>query len=378
MKMLLLLPFVVIGYPLFAQSKLPVIRAHSKKALIIEGEDEKHHWNISPEAKPDVHTLTKSVKPKRVAFYTDIDSIKMTVKPGEQFDFIVLLNDKDSCYTRMEGWPVKNYSHQKPATHDTISFTLTEFNNLKVSAVLNSTDTLDLKFDSGTTGLLLTNDAIKQKTRLADPEKPNNSLQMGNMTWDSLRVYPVVLSGQETDGRFGWDLFDGKIVEIDYDKNLFIVHTRAPKISKAYTRFDMEYLNTLFCIQGALEIKNKKYPGRFLFDNGYQRTIMLDTVIMHEQNYPRDMRVIKTVIMRNGQGKEIPLITVNNEQLKLGKYALFNIPVQLMTAANPARFKTHILGNEVLKRFNTILDFQNNYVYVKPNHLVDLPYIDAK
>ena len=57
---------------------------------------------------------------------------------------------------------------------------------------------------------------------------------------------------------------------------------------------------------------------------------------------------------------------------------LFNIPMQLMTTANPARFKTHILGNEVIKRFNTILDFQNNYVYLKSNNLFDLPYKDAK
>jgi hypothetical protein len=31
-------------------------------------------------------------------------------------------------------------------------------------------------------------------------------------------VYPVTLSGQGTDGRFGWDLFKEKIVVLDYDK----------------------------------------------------------------------------------------------------------------------------------------------------------------
>lgn len=378
MKIISLILLSFLPSVVFAQNNLPVIRANSKKAFIIEGEDERRNWNLNPGTEFDVFTVTKSVKPKWIRFYTDIDSIKAKIKPNEKLEFIVLLNGKDTCYTRIESLPIKNYSRQKMETHDTLRFTLTEFNNIKLKAILNKTDTLDLKFDSGTTGLLLTNDAIRNKTHLSADDKADNFLQMGNLAWDSLRVYPVELSGQGTDGRFGWDLFDGKVVEIDYDENLFIVHSRLPGMKRQYSKFDIEYTHTLFCIQAELQVKDKKYKSRFLFDNGYQRTIMLDTSIMNEQNYPKDLEVIKKVIMKNGQGKEIPVLTVNNERLNLGKQSLLNIPVQLLATGNPARFKTHILGNEVLKRFNTILDFQNNYVYLKPNSLLDQPYKDAK
>jgi hypothetical protein len=379
MKILFFLVLSVIaGSVSVAQKKIPLIKANSNKAIIIEGDDDKYKWGIDPAIKPDVHFISKNTTPKWVKFYTDIDSLKVKLQPGKKFDFIVLLNGKDSCYTRLESPAVKNYARQKPATHDTIRFVLTEFNNLKVKAVLNKKDTLDLKFDSGTTGLLLTTDAIKTKTHLSQMETASNTLQLGNLSWDSLRVYPVVLSGQGTDGRFGWDLFDGKVVEIDYDKNIFVVHSKRPPISKAYARFDIEYIHTLFCINGSLQVKHRKYPGRFLFDNGYQRTIMLDTTLVAEQQYPRDLEIIKKVVMKNGQGKEVPVYTVNNERLNLGKNILLNIPVQLMTTANSAGFKTHILGNEVLKRFNTFLDFQNNVVYLAPNGLFNLPYTDAK
>lgn len=378
MKVSILTVSLFLSSFVLAQKNLPVIKASSKRAFIIEGEDERRNWNLSPGPEFDVFTVTKSVKLKWIKFYTDIDSIKFRIRPNEKFDFIVLLNGKDTCYTRIESLPIKNYSKQKIETHDTLRFMLTEFNNVKLKAILNKMDTLDLKFDSGTTGLLLTNDAIRNKTHLSLDDNADNTLQMGNLAWDSLRVFPVELSGQGTDGRFGWNLFDGKIVEIDYDKNLFIVHSRLSGISRQYSKFDIEYTHTLFCIQGELQMKNKKYKSRFLFDNGYQRTIMLDTSIMNEQHYPKDLEIIKKVIMRNGQGKEIPVITVNNERLNLGKQSLLNIPVQLLTTGNPARFKTHILGNEVLKRFNTILDFQNNYVYLKPNSLLDQPYKDAK
>jgi len=378
MKISISLILIFITAASFAQKSVIVIKANSKKAFIIEGEDDRHNWNLSPETKLDVYTITKSIKPQWVKFYTDIDSIKVKIKPGKHFDFIVLLDNKDSCHTRIESPPIKNYSKKRPVTHDTIPFTLTDFNNVKIKAILNNTDTLNLMFDSGTTGLLLTNAAIKNKTHLSNNSKADNTLKIRNLVWDSLQVYPVELSGQGTDGRFGWDLFDGKIVEIDYDKSIFIVQTNLPRINEVYSKLNMEYMHTLFCITGELEIKNKKYKNRFLFDNGYQRTAMLDTVLMNEQHYPKDLTVIKKVIMKNGQGKDVPIITVNNEQLNLGKQVLLNIPVQLLATSNPARFKTHILGNEVLKRFNTILDFQNNFVYLKPNGLMNLPYKDAE
>jgi len=376
MKIFTLIFLLLVTHLAFGQSKLPVIRATSKKAIIIEGDDDRYNWSLSPKTRPDIHTLTKSPKPKWVRFYTDIDSIKVKLKPGEKFDFIVLLNEKDSCYTRIESPAIKNYAKQYPVLHDTLKFILTSFNNLKFKAILNHADTLNLMFDSGTTGLLLTNECIKHKIHSLNLENGQHQLQVGNLIWKGLRIYPVELSGQETDGRFGWDLFDGKVVEIDYDKCLFIVHTQLPKIGKGYSQLKMDYRHSVFCINAALQIKNKKYKNLFLFDSGYQRTIMLDTVLTKEQQFPDDLKVIKRVIMKNGQGRDIPVITVNNERFNIGNESLFNIPVQLMATANPARFKTHILGNEVLKRFNTVLDFQNNLVYLKLNTLTNLPYVE--
>ena len=71
-----------------------------------------------------------------------------------------------------------------------------------------------------------------------------------------------------------------------------------------------------------------------------------------------------------------------NQVVEINKIGFDNIcanhiPVQLLSTPNPARFKTHILGNELLKRFITALDFQNDFVYMKPNSLMGLPYIDA-
>lgn len=358
-----------------AQKKLPILQASSSKAYIKEENEEKRIWYLNSKAKPDVYTLNKTAKPKWVNFYTDIDSLKVKLKPGEKYNFIVLLNKKDSCFTQFQSPIIKDYSKSKTQIHDTIPFVLSPYNNIIFKVILDKKDTLNLKFDSGATDFLLTNDAIK-KLKLENLSE--HSFQLGNHVFANQQIYPVELSGQGTEGRFGWNLFDGKIVEIDYDRNIFIIHTHLSNIDKNFQKLPIEYTHTLFCIQGELQLKEKKYKNRFLFDNGYQRTIMLDENLMKEQKYPKEeLTIIKKVIMKNGEGKEIPVLTVNNDRLNLGNYSLMNIPVQLLTTANPARFTTHILGNEVLKRFNTILDFQHNAVYLKPNSLWNEKYTEG-
>ncbi len=87
-----------------AQKKLPIIKATSNLVDIKDGKKfQKSSWTITPEAKPDVFTTSS----KEVIFYTDIDSIKIKVKQDEnwKYDFIVLLNGKDSAYTQVQFKP---------------------------------------------------------------------------------------------------------------------------------------------------------------------------------------------------------------------------------------------------------------------------------
>lgn len=358
------------------QNKLPLIKASAFKATITEGEDEISAWYLDARIKPDVFTMSKTINAKKLKFKTDIDSISLKLKPGQSFEFIVLLGDSDSCYTKIVCPSVKNFSYLEPAVHDTIPFVLSPYNNIIVKSIVNDKDTLNLKFDTGTNGFLLTNETLVNKVDI--PKLDKNKFQIGKQIFEKQEIFPVVLSGQGSDGRFGWNIFDGMIVEIDYDLNLFIIHSKLPKINKAFRKFDMYYAHTLLSMDGALQIKQKKFKSRFLFDNGYQRTLMLDQNVMQRQSFPKEgLEVIKKTVMQNGQGKEIPVITANNEIFKLGNFTLTNVPVQLMTTENPAGFETHIMGNEVLKRFNTILDFQKNKIYLRPNKLYNENYAEG-
>ncbi|MCC9066417.1 retroviral-like aspartic protease family protein [Flavobacterium piscisymbiosum] len=280
---------------------------------------------------------------------------------------------------------VNAFAQKEKVMRDSISMKINEQNTIYVEAVFNETDTLVLNFDTGTTELILIYNVLKNKNKIKSATQLYNTpynLKIGTNNY-KVKVYDAELTGHGTDGRFGWDLFKNKIVELNYDKNLMVVHSILPDYvekNKEFTKLNMEFIEDLLLVVSEIKQSNVVNKNVFLFDTGYQRTAMLDNDLMAQGKFPAEkMEVIKKVIMKGAQGNEIPVITSNLEMLKIGKYKLKNVPVQQTTANKPLKdINVHILGNEVLKRFNTFLDFQKNVVYLKPNHLFNDKYIEGK
>ena len=99
-KLSLAFALILLGHLLFAQVKIPTIRATSKVVDIRDGNVfKKGYWNITPDAHPDVYTTSFSKKTKRITFYTNQDSITFNVKSNSYFLFNILLNNKDTALT---------------------------------------------------------------------------------------------------------------------------------------------------------------------------------------------------------------------------------------------------------------------------------------
>lgn len=101
--------------PIPAQQKLATIKATSGKVAVKDGEVyQKGIWNLSPEINPDIYYPLEPIREKNITFYTDIDSISFNIIPGNNYDFIILLNDKDTCYTRIS--TIKSVQKAEPET----------------------------------------------------------------------------------------------------------------------------------------------------------------------------------------------------------------------------------------------------------------------
>jgi len=359
------------GRSVFAQSKLPVIKATSKKVAINDGGYlDKNTWSLAPKIKPDVFTADRTRKPKWVTFYTDIDSIRVRVKPGTRFDFIVLLNGKDSCYTQIaSAIAPEAMLESNIATDDSIPFTLTSFNAIKVRTVINDTDTVNLHFDLSSFDFVLMKEVIAKRAF-----SKVHKLQMGSLVWNDPVINSSALTAHEMDGRFGWNLFEGKKVEIDYDHNLIIIHSRLPAL-KGYARSKIKFIHSYLCAEAVFKIENKKYVGDFMFDTGSDQALILDSSWARHQNFPTDhLKLIRTSVLRDARGLKYETRTVLSPLLEINGLVVRDIPTLVLGSKTPTNFEINFFGNDLLKRFNMVLDFRKDYLYLKPNRLMSLKY----
>jgi hypothetical protein len=383
MKAILIILIILIPFYGFSQKKLPVIKANSVQAKVYEQGNPGSSWYINPKIKLDVFTTGKLTKSKTIKFKTDIDSITFKIGPGQKRDFIVILNGKDSCLTQIQGPELKNFRRVSPEIHDSIPFFVNKYNTNFLPIVFNGTDSLLMNFDSGATEIdfttLALSQKIKSKPKLYDTDY---DIKIGSQTFKS-KIYDIELAGNETDGLLGWNIFDGMIVELDYDKNKMILHSTMPKqISQdqKYEKFKITYIKNKPFIESEISQSGTTDKSLFFFDLGYQRTVMLDNDLLQQTQFPAEkMEIIKKIIMHGTRGNEIPVTTVNLQSLKIGNFELKNVPAQIMGQSKPMPgVNVHYLGNDILKRFNTILDFQKDVIYLKPNHLYDVAYADQK
>jgi hypothetical protein len=368
-----------------AQTHLPLIRATSAHVAIRDGGYlDKNAWTLSPKAKPDVYTADRTRETKWVTFYTDLDSIRLQVKPGTRTNFVILLNGRDSCYTQVvSSLPRPLTRRPAAAAPDTIPFTLTADDIIAVRAVLNQQDTLLLHFDTGSFEVRLTREAILHKTHLLADQaaalagttppnynklRPATTLQLGTFTLLAPPVLATGLTGQGMDGRFGYALFEGKQVAIDYDHQRLLVYSRLPrKAVRGYTKTKLVFRRSYVCVQAAFAINHQTYPGEFLLDTGTNQAVIVDSAWASQQQFPRTLPLLKTVVLHNPKGVKFETRVVLAPAFTLAHFQATAIPTNLLGTANPARFAINNLGNGFLKRFNLIFDFAHDVLYLQPN-----------
>jgi len=375
-----------------AQLSLPVIRANSKNISIRDGAFfDKDTWSLNPGLRPDTYPADRTRETKYVTFYTDIDSIRVKVRPGSRFDFVILYQGKDSCYTRIEsaippaavaGRGESTDRATAAAKPDTIPFVLTGYSAIAVRAVIDGKDTVSMHFDLSAFGLHLTKDAILHRTALlpnreevlAGTAKANyrklnktSTLQLGTLTWHDPVIAATDVTAHEMDGRIGWDVFDGKVVELNYERGILVIHPRMPRGVKGYKRSKLNFIRSFPCAAGTFIIEGKEYYGDFLLDNGSDQSLLVDSTWAVLNHFPTDLPVAGTQVVRDPRGRNFTMRKVTIPAVRVNGFMATQVPAMLMGAQQPVPFSVNYFGNGLLKRFDLIVDFQKDELYLRPN-----------
>ena len=118
-------------------------------------------------------------------------------------------------------------------------------------------------------------------------------------------------------------------------------------------------------VRGSLAIGRERREGWFLFDTGAYTSILFTD------------RAAPWSKLLGELGKMLWWSDLSGPRLTIGEHAFagFNYTVR-----NGARNDDQLglLGNDILKRFNVVLDNQQGFVYLQPNSREDEPYANPE
>ncbi|WP_173003201.1 aspartyl protease family protein [Chitinophaga sp. SYP-B3965] len=373
---------LLLSQPLIAQ--LPIIKATSTSVNIKDGDlFRKGIWDLSPSTRPDRFYPIGPKRERKMTFYTDIDSISFQVKPGNTYDFIILLNGKDSCYTQI-CWPdpVKYIP-----SRDTIPFKLGTDNRIHFTGRINNSEDIDFMFDTGAYGIILSSSG-RNKVNMtfdgiykglgyggsyADSTSKHNKLSIAKLKWDNVTV--AYNERESSPGVIGFKIFENKIIEINYDQQFMVIHGAAFPIPPGYTQMDMQMRGRLPYIKVTL---NDHITDWFCFDTGNAGCLSLDDEFSIEHDLYAALEKIGDGVAKGAGPNAIKNVVALLPSLQIGEHTLAAIPTHLELPSRAENISFGLIGNEVLNRFNTIIDYQNSYIYLSPNALIKAPFRQIK
>jgi len=208
----------------------------------------------------------------------------------------------------------------------------------------------------------------------------NNTLRLPGLRIDSLNFhindYDILTSvyGEHIDGIIGYSFFNRYIVKINYDSLLIHVYSKG---SMKYPKggYLLRPLLVNLLIQSARISDQHDRTARFYFDTGAGLCLLLSSDFVEDSTLfsPKRKRV-STQVEGLGGKKQMELTTVKN--FKLGPYKFKRVPAYIFDDeynVTSYPYLGGLIGNDLLRRFNVIINYEKRDVYITPNtHFRDL------
>jgi hypothetical protein len=384
--------FAVVTAQLALAQDLPVLRANSPIIDVQDGDELlKGDWRVDPTAALDVYDARRTTAEKRVTFITDVDSMSFDVQPGHTYDFIVLLNGKDACRTRISTM-TQSYERVAPnsaAGPDTIPISIRQ-GKLHLSGRINDSEVLDFIFDTGAEiNALYPSGRSKGAELRLDGTTDNagtggitrretssdNRLEIAGLRWTHEPVLYLESQADRADGIVGFPVFAGKVIEFDYDRMVMIVHDRLPAHAAGFAKTPMPLSGSLAAVEAALVNGEQRASGLFVLDTGGSGTMNVNQAFAAAHGLHGAMKRLGGSTARGVGSAGIRNDVLLLPQLTLAGFDLVDVPinVELPSDGNQAP-PGGLLCMDVLQRFNTILDYPRNEAYFRPNTRFTAPF----
>jgi len=373
-----------------SDDSLPVLRAHSRSVDVNDGGRlYRGGWSISPEVPVDVYYARRAPGDRTVTFRSDVDSIRFDVSNGHDYDFVVQLDGKICCHTRIS--TLRRMPHLDAVgntdTPVSIPFTLGKDGKIHIAGRINDSAALDLLVDLGADSVVLFPTGETRQARLnLDGEVENagsggtvtrrisndNRIAVGALRCDHEAVLFVEKQSDRADGILGYNVFDNGVLSIDYDTMQLRIGGEPP--TGAATTLPVTFIGTLPAVTVQLATKSGQFDVPLVLDTGSNATIFLDGATADRYGLPGSLMPLGSSRMSGTGAAIIENDVVQLPALRLGALELRKLPLYVEARGSPAASRGGHLGMETLRRFNSVLDLRSDVATFTTSHFRDEPY----
>ncbi|MGY0557678.1 hypothetical protein [Lysobacter sp. A421] len=260
-----------------------------------------------------------------------------------------------------------------------IPFTANEHNNIVVRAALNGADSVNLMLHTASSDVTLTEEAVAASSGIVFTDTHSvkswggesdsrvsvgNDITIGSFHRDDITIWEDKNSGVATDGKFGWDFFQGRMIEIDFARNIILTHDSLPAKAQQWHRLDLDTSNgDLLFVEAELTLAGQPYKHRFLVHSGYSGGLLLDDEFSARTGLKEKIDVTETSSLKDSFGNNIEVHKGTLPVLALGTTSLQDVPVGFF-AGSVGTQKMSVMGMDVLRHFNLIFDLQGSALYI--------------
>ena len=259
----------------------------------------------------------------------------------------------------------------------------------------NFPDTLNFILDTGSSGISL--DSITAEYLKLQPVPTertirgiagihkvsflyNQQLKFPRLTIDSLDFhindYSILTAvyGERIDGIIGYSVLNRYIMKVDYD-SLNISFWSKGTIRYPRGGYLLKPAINMLVSQTLKVRDDKSINSRFLYDMGAGLCMLLSKDFIEDSTFLSKNKK-KWIKEGEGLGGKIDMELTVIKEVKLGPYRFRNVPVYIFDDVNNVTsypYMGGLIGNDILRRFNVILNYAKGDIYLMPNrHYTDV------
>ena len=179
--------------------------------------------------------------------------------------------------------------------------------------------------------------------------------------------------GMRIDGIIGYSFFRRYIIAIDYDNmEMKVYEPGTYKYPRGGYLLKPKFTNLA---KQMVQVRDKAdITSQYYFDSGAGLCLLMTEDFMNDNSIFRTKRKFFAT-QAEGLGGKAPMTLSLVKDVKVGPYRFHNVPVYVLKD----RFSvisypevSGLLGNDLMRRFNTVFNYPQQEIYIKPNkHYLD-------